>query len=240
MKTKSLFFVAILSFVFLSACNNGNSQSPKAEKSNNNGVNLELTNAFDSVSYAWGVNLGTYLKSQGYKSINFDIMNAALTDMLNGKELKFKDEVARKLIQSYGDVLMASKGEKNRKESAAFLEANKKKEGVVTLPDGMQYIILKKGDGPIPKSTDKVSVHYHGTLIDGTVFDSSVERGQPAEFGVTQVIKGWTEALQMMPVGSKWKLFIPADLAYGDHPRPGGAIEPGMALIFEVELLAIK
>ncbi len=240
MKFKSIFFVAILSFVFLSACNNGNSQSTTADKSSDEVVNVDLTNAFDSVSYAWGVNLGTYLKSQGYKSINFDIMNAALADMLNGKDLKFNDELARKLITDYGQVLMASKGEENRKESAAFLEANKKKEGVVTLPDGLQYIIMKKGNGPIPKSTDKVSVHYHGTLIDGTVFDSSVDRGQPAEFGVTQVIKGWTEALQLMPVGSKWKLFIPADLAYGDHPRPGGPIGPGMALIFEVELLEIK
>ena len=240
MKFKSIFFVAILSFVFLSACNNGNSQSTTKTDKEDATVNLELTNAFDSVSYAWGVNLGTYLKSQDYKSINLDLMNAALTDMLNGKELKFSDEIARQLIQAYGQKIMASKGEENRKESAAFLEANKKEEGVVTLPSGLQYIIMKKGNGPIPKSTDKVSVHYHGTLIDGTVFDSSVERGQPAEFGVTQVIKGWTEALQLMPVGSKWKLFIPADLAYGDHPRPGGVIEPGMALIFEVELLEIK
>ena len=237
MKFKSIFFIALLSVVMISACNNGNSQSPEADKAIGE---VTLTNGFDSVSYAWGVNLGTYLNSQGYESINYDALNKALTDMLNKEELKMTDEQARNLIQGYSQVLMAKKGEGNRKLSQVFLDENKTKDGVVTLPSGLQYKIVTKGNGPIPQSTDKVSVHYHGTLIDGTVFDSSVDRGTPAEFGVTQVIKGWTDALQLMPVGSKWVLYIPADLAYGDNPRPGGAIEAGMALIFDIELIAIK
>ncbi len=123
--------------------------------------------------------------------------------------------------------------------AAAFLEENKKKEGVVTLPSGLQYQVLKEGDGDKPQATDTVRVHYRGTLIDGTEFDSSLD-GEPVEFRLDGVIPGWTEGLQLMPVGSKWKLFIPADLGYGDNPRANGEIRPGDALIFEVELLQIK
>jgi FKBP-type peptidyl-prolyl cis-trans isomerase FklB len=125
-----------------------------------------------------------------------------------------------------------------KKAGEAFLAENKKKPGVVTLPSGLQYTIMKKGDGPIPAAADTVRCHYHGTLIDGSVFDSSVERGQPAEFPVSGVIQGWVEALQLMPVGSKWKLFIPSNLAYGDN-QMGPKIAPGSTLIFEVELLEI-
>lgn len=127
----------------------------------------------------------------------------------------------------------------NLESGRAFLEENKKKENVVTLDSGLQYEILTKGTGAIPKATDSVKCHYHGTLLDGTVFDSSVQRGQPAVFGVNQVIKGWVEALQLMPVGSKWKLYIPSELAYGEQGA-GGSIEPNTALIFEVELLGIE
>ncbi len=127
----------------------------------------------------------------------------------------------------------------NLKIGREFLEENKKKEGVVALPSGLQYEILKEGTGPKPKATDKVKCHYHGTLINGKVFDSSVERGQPAVFGVNQVIKGWVEALQLMPVGSKWRLYIPSELAYGSQGA-GSSIEPNSALIFDVELLGIE
>jgi FKBP-type peptidyl-prolyl cis-trans isomerase FklB len=127
---------------------------------------------------------------------------------------------------------------KNLEAGKAFLEENKKREGVVTLPSGLQYEVINEGDGAIPKATDKVKCHYHGTLIDGTVFDSSVQRGQPAVFGVNQVIKGWVEALQLMSVGSKWRLYIPSDLAYGKQGA-GGSIEPNTTLIFDVELLGI-
>jgi FKBP-type peptidyl-prolyl cis-trans isomerase len=129
--------------------------------------------------------------------------------------------------------------EKHLEEGIAFLEKNKERKGVITTESGLQYEILVEGDGPKPTDTSSVTVHYHGTLIDGTVFDSSVERGQPASFGVNQVIAGWTEVLQLMPVGSKWKVFIPSEIAYGANPRPGGAIKPNMALIFEIELISI-
>ena len=117
---------------------------------------------------------------------------------------------------------------------------NKLKDGVVTTDSGLQYIVMKKGNGPMPKRSDRVSVHYHGTLIDGTVFDSSVDRGKPSEFGVGQVVQGWIEGLQLMNVGSKYKFFVPQELGYGATPRPGGAIKPFMTLVFEVELLEIK
>jgi FKBP-type peptidyl-prolyl cis-trans isomerase FklB len=132
------------------------------------------------------------------------------------------------------------KYEKNMKEGRAFLNDNKTAPGVVTLPSGLQYKAVKTGSGAKPTIADKVTVHYHGTLIDGTVFDSSVERKQPIELTVNQVIPGWIEALQLMPVGSKWILYIPSELAYGENPRPGGPIEPNSALIFEVELLSIN
>ncbi|MCK4678455.1 MAG: FKBP-type peptidyl-prolyl cis-trans isomerase [Bacteroidales bacterium] len=131
-----------------------------------------------------------------------------------------------------------AKFDKNKVESERFLGENSKKDGVVVLPSGLQYKVITTGEGPIPQASDKVKVHYHGTIIDGTVFDSSVERGTPSEFQVTGVIEGWQEALQLMPVGSKWVLYIPSDLAYKDNAR-GQVIEPNMALVFEVELLEI-
>ena len=131
-------------------------------------------------------------------------------------------------------------GEKNQKEGAAFLAENAKKPGVKTLPSGLQYKVVKEGTGPMPKATDQVKTHYRGTLIDGTVFDSSYKRGEPATFGVSDVIAGWTEALQLMKVGSRWQLFIPGDLAYGANPRPGGPIGPNATLLFEIELLGIE
>jgi FKBP-type peptidyl-prolyl cis-trans isomerase FklB len=142
-------------------------------------------------------------------------------------------------ISSYLQQLKADKIAKNREAGLKFLAENKTKPGVVTLPDGLQYLVLKEGTGPKPTINDKVKTHYHGTLIDGTVFDSSVDRGQPISFPVGGVIKGWTEALQLMPVGSKWRLFIPSELAYGDRGA-GPKIGPGAALVFEVELLAIE
>lgn len=143
---------------------------------------------------------------------------------------------------SIADRLFQSKQElskKNLEEGMAFLEANKANEGVVSLPSGLQYLVLKAADGPKPGPTDKVTCHYHGTLINGTVFDSSVQRGQPASFPLNMVIKGWTEALQLMSVGSKWRLFLPADLAYGDR-HVSAVIGPNSTLIFDVELLGIN
>ena len=146
---------------------------------------------------------------------------------------------ANKLLQEYFTKQQDEMLNQNLEIGRAFLEENKKKANVVELPSGLQYEILTEGTGEKPKATDSVKCHYHGTLIDGTVFDSSVERGQPATFGVNQVIKGWVEALQLMPVGSKWRLFIPSELAYGKQGA-GRSIQPNSALIFEVELLEIE
>jgi FKBP-type peptidyl-prolyl cis-trans isomerase FklB len=141
-------------------------------------------------------------------------------------------------ISNYLQTLKAEKALANKKVGAEFLAANKSKPGVVTLPSGLQYIVVKEGTGAKPTINDKVKCHYHGTLIDGTIFDSSVERGQPIDFPVNGVIKGWVEALQLMPVGSKWKLFIPSELGYGDN-QAGAKIGPGSTLIFDVELIDI-
>jgi len=130
--------------------------------------------------------------------------------------------------------------QKNKEEGEAFLTENAAKTGITTTPSGLQYEVVVEGTGKTPSATDVVEVHYHGTLINGNVFDSSIERGTPATFGVNQVIKGWTEALQLMKEGSKYRLYIPQDLAYGAHPHPGGPIEPLMALIFDVELISVK
>lgn len=194
----------------------------------------------DKASYSLGMNIGTSLKGEGVSEINVEMFAKGLTDMMNGNSLELSVQEAYESIQQFLAMANAKKFEKNITEGKKFLEENAKRPGVVTLPSGLQYEILKEGNGPKPKATDTVTTHYHGTLIDGTVFDSSVVRNEPASFPVNGVIQGWVEALQLMPVGSKWKLFIPSDLAYGANPHPGGPIEPHMALIFEVELLAIK
>ena len=193
----------------------------------------------DSLSYSLGVLLGQNLNSQGFDKIDETSFSAGIHDMLAGNEPQVSLEDANTIIQQYMQKKQEAKYQANIDEGKAFLEANAQREEVTVLPSGLQYEVLKEGDGPKPGPTDKVTVHYHGTLIDGTVFDSSVERGDPATFGVNQVIKGWTEALQLMPEGSKWKLYIPSDLAYG--PRGAGAkIGPYATLIFEVELLEVN
>ena len=159
------------------------------------------------------------------------------TDKQRQKEAE--TELQKLALEEEKKIAESAKYEVYKKQGLTFLEANKSKEGVKTTESGLQYIVLKQGKGKKPKTTDRVKVHYHGTTIDGTVFDSSVDKGVPSEFGVTQVIKGWTEGLQLMKVGSKYKFFIPQELAYGQNPRPG-IIKPYMALIFEVELLDIK
>ena len=164
-------------------------------------------------------------------------MTKAIDQILNGQTVLMEANAADAYIQAYFQNESMKKAAANKEVGDKFLAENKSKAGVVTLPSGLQYLIMKEGTGEKPASTDKVKVHYHGTLIDGSVFDSSVNRGEPAEFGVTQVIQGWIEALQLMPVGSKWKLFIPSNLAYGPQGPP--SIGPNQVLIFEVELLEI-
>ena len=192
----------------------------------------------DSVSYSLGLLMAQNFKSQGFDKIDEQSFNAGIHDILAGNEPKYTLEEANGILQQYMQKKQEAKFEGNIAEGKAFLEANAKRSEVTVLPSGLQYEVLKEGGGAKPGATDKVTVHYHGTLIDGSVFDSSVDRGEPATFGVNQVIKGWTQALQLMPSGSKWKLYIPSDLAYGSRGA-GGKIGPYSTLIFEVELISI-
>ena len=192
----------------------------------------------DKVSYALGLSLGSNLQSSGISELNIEKLSQGIKDVLEQNKTEISFQEAQTVINDYFEQLQASVGEKAMKEGQTFLAENGKREGVVTLPSGLQYEIITKGNGATPLASDKVKVHYHGTLISGQVFDSSVNRGEPATFGVTQVIQGWVEALQLMPVGSKWKLFIPSNLAYGTQGA-GQSIGPNTTLIFEVELLGI-
>jgi len=205
-----------------------------------------LTTNKQKASYAIGMNWGTGLHRQGIDVDSAALIQGMKDALAGGKTLLTEDEARSALMQLQKDMQekqqakAAAEGEANKKEGDAFLAANKTKEGVVVLPSGLQYKILKEGSGPKPAATDSVVCNYKGTLINGTEFDSSYKRGEPATFPVTGVIKGWTEALQLMPVGSKWQLFIPPDLAYGPRGTPGGPIGPNATLTFEVELISIK
>jgi FKBP-type peptidyl-prolyl cis-trans isomerase FklB len=194
----------------------------------------------EKVSYAVGISIAESLKNQNLEGVDTQILAEAMNDIFNGKKLKLSAQEANDSIQIYLDNKRNEAFAQVKSEGESFLLANRTIEGIQSTSSGLQYQVLKEGSGRKPGSTDTVTVHYHGTLIDGTVFDSSVQRGTPASFGVHQVIPGWTEALQLMSVGSKYKLFIPQELAYGANPHPGGAIKPFSALIFEVELIDIK
>jgi len=192
----------------------------------------------NELSYSLGVSVAYNLKEQGFKVESIEDFSKALYDVLNDNQLAIPQEKIGKLVNDYFKKLQEKHSAEKMDEGKKFLAENAKREGVVTLPSGLQYEIITKGNGEMPKLTDNVTTHYHGTLINGTIFDSSVKRGQPASFPVNGVIKGWTEALQLMPVGSKWKLYVPSDLAYGEQGA-GQTIGPNTTLIFEVELLSI-
>ena len=205
--------------------------------------NVKMETSVDSVSYAIGVLVGANNKKQlenapGSDEMSMEIMAAAFRAASLGEEAKISEEEANTMVQKFFQEAGAREAQASLEEGNAFLEENGKREGVTTTESGLQYEVITEGEGEKPGATDRVRVHYHGTLIDGTVFDSSVDRGEPAVFGVNQVIKGWTEALQLMPLGAKWKVFIPAELAYGERGA-GGDIGPNAALVFEVELLEI-
>jgi len=200
---------------------------------------IKLTNQVDSVSYGIGIMIGGNISKDGLDSLNLDVLMQAMRAAIHKDSLKLDQQQANMVIQQYITGIKKKKGEATLVKEKTFLDENGKKPGVVTLPSGMQYIAMKTGTGLKPATTDTVICHYYGTFLDGTVFNSSVEQGQPVPFPVTGVMPGWMEALQLMPVGSKWKLFIPSHLAYGEQGRPG-VIEPNTMLIFEVELLSIK
>lgn len=202
-------------------------------------INAQNTTEMEKVSYSLGVNVAKSVQAQGLESIDAPAIAKAFKDVFEGNDLDISEEEANLVLQDYFTKINNKAQEANIGTGMKFLEENAKKEGVVTTASGLQYTVITKGDGVQPKETDNVTVHYHGTLLDGTVFDSSVERGQPASFPVNGVIPGWVEALQLMNVGSKYKLFIPSNLAYGERGA-GGAIGPNATLIFEVELISIE
>lgn len=221
---------------------------------NSQGVSKKsLETEIDSVSYAIGMDVARNVGTS-FTEFDNDLFIQGYMSVVDSSDVLIDKEAVQEIIKSYMTKKQQVDREKQQAEALAkaeeqfndnkvagekFLEENKTKEGVKVTETGLQYIVMKEGSGEKPTTASKVKVHYHGTLIDGTVFDSSVDRGTPAEFGVTQVIKGWTEGLQLMPVGSKYKFFIPQELAYGGTPRQGGPIKPFTALVFEVELLEI-
>ena len=229
MKCLSLAAVAIL----LVSCNkNGTTQKP---------IKTELV----SVSYAIGMDVAKNVKAS-FDDFDNDLFIQGFTNVLDSTDMLIDANTAQQVVRTYFQkkqkadaVKSQEEAAKNKEEGEKFLAENKTKDGIQTTESGLQYLVLKEGTGEKPTTSSKVKVHYHGTLIDGTVFDSSVDRGEPSEFGVTQVIKGWTEGLQLMNVGSKYKFFVPSNLAYGANPRPGGVIKPNSTLIFDVELLEI-
>ena len=192
----------------------------------------------DKFSYAIGLGIGQNLLSMGAQGINVEDFAQAISDVLNRKETAISHNEARDIVNKYFEELEAKMNAENIEKGKAFLAENAKKEGVVTVPSGLQYQVIKEGNGKKPSATDRVKCHYEGTLIDGTLFDSSIKRGQPAVFGLNQVIKGWTEGLQLMSEGAKWKLFIPSQLGYGAQ-QAGEMIPPHSTLVFEVELIEV-
>jgi FKBP-type peptidyl-prolyl cis-trans isomerase FklB len=233
MKFYYVSLILIGSFFFSISCSQESGKSEKVQK---------LSSEIDSISYImgslYGKDVAKNLESRGYDTlISKDIFLRGFQDNYNG-EPKIPDEVAQTKINDFFQKQKEQKYADYKLSGEQWMEQNKEKEGVKVLPSGLQYKVLQEGDGPKPEETDKVRVHYHGTKIDGSVFDSSVDRGEPAEFPVRGVIPGWTEALQLMPVGSKWKIFIPWELGYGERGQ-GRKIPPYTVLIFEVELLDI-
>ncbi|MHB8520654.1 MAG: FKBP-type peptidyl-prolyl cis-trans isomerase [Limisphaerales bacterium] len=199
---------------------------------------LELKTEKEKVSYGYGVNYAKFIKLHGLE-IDLDVFARAVRDVLAGKEPLLTEQQMRDSLTAYAREAKTRQEEKNLKDGEAFLAANAKKPGVITLPSGLQYKILKEATGPMPKTTDSVTANFRGTLLDGSEFDSSYKRGQPATFGISGLIPAWKEALPKMAVGSKWELYVPAKLAYAERGA-GGVIGPNATLIFEIELLSIK
>lgn len=192
----------------------------------------------DKFSYGLGMGIGQNLLSMGVKDMNIEDFIKGISDVLSGNKTELTHSEAQKVVNEHFQKLAEEAYSVNRNAGEKFLAENAKKESITTLPSGMQYEVIKEGNGKKPSATDRVQCHYEGTLIDGTIFDSSIKRGEPAVFGVNQVIKGWVEALQLMQEGAKWRLYIPYDMAYGEHGA-GEMIPPYSALIFDVELIKV-
>lgn len=204
-----------------------------------------LKNEKDKISYSIGLNIGNNFKNQSI-DVDVDVLVKGVKDAISGNKTLMSEKEVQETLTAFQNDMRTKQAErakamaeKNKKEGETFLTENKKKEGIKTTASGLQYKIIKEGSGKKPKSTDTVTAHYRGTTIDGTEFDSSYKRGEPTSFPVNEVIPGWTEALELMPVGSKWQIFIPSNLAYGERGA-GPQIGPNATLLFEVELLSIK
>jgi FKBP-type peptidyl-prolyl cis-trans isomerase len=202
----------------------------------------KITNKVDSISYLVGMNIGASILKD-FSEANVDILLTAIQDVITGKPPKCNDQsntIMNTYFQNKAQAMAEKQNGANKAEGEKFMAENKKKPNIKVTASGLQYEVITEGTGEKPTATSKVKVHYHGTTPDGRVFDSSVDRGEPIEFGLNQVIKGWTEGLQLMKVGGKYKFYIPQELAYGANPQPGSIIEPFMPLVFEVELLGIS
>ncbi len=236
MSSKNIILILVLSF-----CVVGSADAQKRKKGKKKGkpAAVAAVQAIDSVAYSFGIMIGQNFKQDGIEDLDARSLARGIRDVLKGKDLQISENEAVNLANQFRTEQKNKIAMKNLEEGKAFLAANAENEGVVTLPSGLQYKIVKEGNGAIPTAADKVKTHYHGMLIDGTVFDSSVERGEPITFPVGGVIKGWQEALQLMPVGSKWQVYIPSELAYGARGA-GEAIKPNATLVFDVELLDIE
>ncbi len=237
MSSKNLILIFVLSF-----CVVGNATAQKKKKrKKRKKAKTEMVEQIqlDSASYAIGIMLATDLKRQGLDELDPSSISKAIKDVLKGNLYLIDEGEAADIANQYTTEQKKMLASKNLKKGEEFLAKNAEREEVTVTDSGLQYEILTEGDGPIPTSSDKVKTHYHGTLIDGSVFDSSVERGKPISFPVMGVIRGWQEALQLMPVGSKWRVYVPARLAYGER-SPSPSIGPNSALIFDVELLEIE
>lgn len=200
----------------------------------------ELKSSSDTVSYCIGISIANSLKNMNIGTIEPDLIARALSDVLMNGNPKFTNENAEKILSSFVMGIKSKESSENLKKSVEWLTANSKKEGVITTPSGLQYKIIQQGTGISPKETDTVTVHYRGTLYDGTQFDSSYDRGEPATFPLNRVISGWTEGLQLMKTGGKFTFFIPPQLGYGENVPPGSAIKPNAALVFDVELISVN
>ena len=234
MKKSILFVLIILSIGNLFAQSKKKSASQAATAP----ASVKLNDQTDSLSYSIGIMVASFYKQQGITNINDAMVNKAIKDKMSGDSTLLTEQQCNQVLMGFIEKAKAEKAAAAKKQGEAFLAANKTKPGVITTASGLQYIVLKQGTGPKPALTDKVKCDYEGKLIDGTVFDSSVKQGKPIEFAVNGVIAGWTEALQLMNTGSKYRLFIPSNLAYGDQ-QMGSDIKPGSTLIFDVDLIEI-
>lgn len=227
MKTKNILIIAIGFMMVFASCT-------KEYK-----TNVSIKTELDTVSYMLGVDIGNSLNASNFEGLNYDAFMSGLVSSLEEKKLKVDENEIKPYIQKYFTELRTKSIQKNLEEGQAFLEKNKENEGIIVTESGLQYEIIEEGTGVSPIATDTVVCNYRGTLIDGTEFDSSYEREEPAKFVLNKVIPGWTEGLQLMKEGAKYKFYIPTELGYGQRVRPGGKIEPNMALIFEVELIEV-